>query len=439
MSSAIQHPTTYLYKYRWWRLTKKRRKNRDGQQMSTLADNYFNCSETPANFPTNLKLSNVPGSTLSTLRIISNAPGPGNYTGPIDFFFMVNENPMTSIHYNSVMYNLGQTLLCFPGVHRVSREEKPCDAELILFFNPSQTSAIKQTPIMMCIPVDSGIKYTKKSAEYFNTITTGVTANRPTLGSILPPDTSFIAYRGFNFMLRVSDKRLKACGDIPNVPSNIIQYLICQTPIGMTVGDYKRFTDLLEKKPKPPVANDYGPQEQLIKPPRNLNDIAIARYTDLVTHITDIRVEANDVAAPAPIVKGEKGVPTSSMKCKRIDKRGKNGLKIDATKGGGSTLAQELATTQTDLNDMDLGQLDPGITPASPVKVKPGDIEKGISITLGIILGIIAAAFIAYWGLRLVYKNYTNGLKLYGSAPSSAYKPTSFKLPSLPAMPKLCP
>jgi len=405
----------------------------------SLADNYFNCRETPANFPTNLKLSNLPGSTLTKLRIISNAPGPGNYTGPIDFFFTVNENPMTSIHYNNVMYNLGQTLLCFPGIHRVSREEKPCNAELILFFNPSQTSTIKQSPVMMCIPVDSGIKYTKKSAQYFNTITTGVIANRPTFGSILPETTTFISYSGFNFMLRVGDKKLKTCGDITNSPSNIIKYLVCQTPIGMAPGDYDRFTNLLEKKPKPPTANDYGPREQLIKPPRNLNDIAIGRFTDLVTHITDVRIEASDAAAPAPIVKGDKGVPVSSMKCKRITNGSKNGLKIDGTKGGRSTLAQELATTQTDLNDMDLGQLDPGITPATPVKVRPGDIEKGISLTLGIILGVILAAFIAYWGLRLVYKNYTNGLKLYGSAPSSAYKPTSFKLPSLPAMPKLCP
>jgi len=405
----------------------------------SVADNYFNCRETPANFPTNLKLSNLPGSSLTKLRIISNAPGPGNYTGPIDFFFTVNENPMTSIHYNNVMYNLSQTLLCFPGIHRVSREEKPCNAELILFFNPSQTSDIKQSPIMMCIPVDSGIKYTKKSAQYFNTITTGVIANRPTFGSILSETATFIAYSGFNFMLRVGDKKLKTCSDIANSPSNIIQYLVCQTPIGMAPGDYDRFTNLLEKKPRPPVSNDYGPREQLIKPPRNLNDIAIGRFTDLVTHITDVRVEASDAAAPAPIVKGEKGVPVSSMKCKRISKDVRKGVKIDGTKGGGSTLAQELATTQTDLNNMDLGQLDPGITPATPVKVRPGDIEKGISITLGIILGVILAAFIAYWGLRLVYKNYTNGLKLYGSAPSSAYKPTSFKLPSLPAMPKLCP
>ena len=60
--------------------------------MSNSADNYFSCSETPANFPTGLKLVDVPESSTSKLRIISKIPGPGNYSGPIDFFYDVNEN-----------------------------------------------------------------------------------------------------------------------------------------------------------------------------------------------------------------------------------------------------------------------------------------------------------------------------------------------------------
>lgn len=405
--------------------------------MST-SDGYFNCRETPANFPSGLTLKNVPGSSTSVLRIISKIPGPGNYTGPTDFFFNINENPTTSIHFNGIMYNLGQSYLCFPGVHQIAGESKPCNAEMVLFFNPSQVSSIKPAPIIMCIPVESGIKFTEKSADYFSTLTAGVTARRPTLGAILPSSASFLSYRGFNFMLRLNiDSNLKKCEDIKDASTNIIQYLVCQKPIGMAVADYDRFTTLLQKKPRAPGDNDYTPLEQLVKPPKNINEVTTSRFTDLVTNITNVIIDASDV--PKTIALNSKGIPINSMKCKRIQKGDKAGMRIDTTKKGESTLAQELITTQMDLNNMDLGELDPGLTSESPDEVKPGDIEKGIGIALGIVFGAVVCAFIAYWGMRLVFKNYTSGLKLYNGAPPSSFRPTPFKLPSLPALPKLCP
>ena len=409
--------------------------------MSTVADTYFVCRETPVNFPSGVKLKDTAESSSSVLRIISKLPGPGNYSGPTDFFYNVNENPTTSIQFNGIMYNVSQSYLCMPGVHKIVGEEKVCDAELVLIFNPSQTSMNTQSPIMLCVPVESGIKFTKYSARYFKTLTTGVTASRPTFGSILPPKPTFINYRGFNFLLRLSaGSSLNKCSDIPVSPRNIIQYLVCQTPIGMTVSDYERFSADLPRGPRPKGANDYAPLPQLVKPPVAASDIANSRFTDLVTRITNVVIEADDAAAPPTITRGRNGIPTTDMKCKPL-KAGGRRLKVDLTKGG-STLKQELATNQSDLKDMDLDQIDPGITPSQPVSLKPGDIEKGISILIGIILGVIVCAFVAYWTLRFVYRGYTDGLKLYSAPGGAVPKPMTLsmpKMPSMPALPKLCP
>lgn len=398
--------------------------------MSTLADNFFSCRETPANFPSGLKLSIVNESPTSILRIISQIPGPGNYTGPIDFFFDINENPTTSIHFNGYMYNLSKSYLCMPGIHKIVGETEVCDAELVLVFNPSQSTGSNQLPIMLCIPVESGIRINPQSQKYFSTLSTSVTPKRPTLGSILPPNPKFVTYNGFNFMLRLNtNDTLKKCSDILASPTNNVRYMVCQTPIGMAVSDYNRLNGQLARKPRPITANDYAPLEQLLLPPKATDEISSARYTLLTTLITNVKIEAADALAAA-VVKNSKGVPTRDMKCKPL-RTGGNNLRVDMTKGG-NTLEKELSKTQDDLNNMDLGQIDPGITPSTPENMQPGDVERGLSIFFGILLGLIIFSAIVFFVQWLVYgKSYLDIMDLLTKPRGSASKITS-SLPSLP-------
>ena len=408
--------------------------------MSVLADNYFSCRETPANFPSGLNLATIPDSPTSKLRIISKLPGPGNYTGPVDFFFNINENPTTSIHFNGYMYNLAQSYLCIPGVHKIARETKVCDAELVIIYNPSQSSSTTQLPIMMCIPVESGIRMNPQSIKYFATLGTGVTGNRPTLGSILGPKPTFLAYNGFNFMLRLSTTdTLKSCNDIPVSPTNVMKYLVCQNSIGMTVADFDRFNAQLARKPRPAGANQYTPLEQLVKPPTCMNEPSTARLTQLTTRITNVVIEAGDAIAPA-IVKNSKGIPINSMTCNRIRPGGGGTPRIDRTGAGGgkTTLAQELSKTQNDLKTMDLGQIDPGIAGTAPTQIEPGDVERGLSIFFGILLGLVVCAAIAYFIQRFVYGNYVDVL-IHKEWDISS-KHAGISLPSISNIPKmLCP
>ena len=406
--------------------------------MSKSADNFFSCKETPVNFPSGLKASSIYESPSSTLRIISQIPGPGNYTGPIDFFFDINENPTTSIHFNGFMYNLSKSYLCIPGVHKIAGEAKVCDAEIVIVFNPSQSSSTEKRPIMLCVPVESGIRINPQSEKYFATLGTGVTSNRPTFGSILQPKSTFITYNGFNFLLRLSaTNTLKTCSEIPNSLTNNVRYLVCQTPIGMTVSDFDRFNGKLARKPRPVGANDYAPLEQLVKPPKATDEPSSARVMELMTRITNVTVEAGDALASPKCASNFMGIPTKSMKCKPL-RPGARGLSVDMKKGS-VTLDKELAKTKEALNEMDLGRLDPGIDESATTYFQPGDIERAIGVFFGIMGGLVICAIVAFLVQRFVFTGYVSVIE---NKEAAALKLPSLKMPkvSLPSIPKmLCP
>ena len=406
--------------------------------MSKSADNFFSCKETPVSFPSGLKASSIYESPSSTLRIISQIPGPGNYTGPFDFFFDINENPTTSIHFNGFMYNLSKSYLCIPGVHKIAGETKVCDAEIVIVFNPSQSSSAEKRPIMLCIPVESGIRINPQSQKYFATLGTGVTANRPTFGSILQPKSTFVTYNGFNFLLRLSTTNiLKTCSDIPDSPTNNVRYLVCQNSIGMTVSDYDRFNGKLARKPRPVGANDYAPLEQLVKPPKAVDEPSSARIMELTTLIKNVTVEAGDAPVTPVCPSNFMGIPTKSMKCKPL-RPGARGLRVDMNKNS-VTLDKELAKTKDALNEMDLGRLDPGIDQSATTYFQPGDIERAISVFFGIMGGLVICAIVGFLVQRFVFTGYVSVIEHKEAA---ALKLPPLKMPkaSFPNIPKmLCP
>ena len=407
--------------------------------MSKSADNFFSCKETPVSFPSGLKASSIYESPSSTLRIISQIPGPGNYTGPFDFFFDINENPTTSIHFNGFMYNLSKSYLCIPGVHKIAGETKVCDAEIVVVFNPSQSSSTDKRPIMLCIPVESGIRINPKSQKYFETLGTSVTANRPTFGSILQPKSTFLTYNGFNFLLRLSTTNtLKTCSEIPNSLTNNVRYLVCQNSIGMTVSDFDRFNGKLARKPRPVGANDYAPLEQLVKPPKAVDEPSSARIMELTTRITNVTIEAGDALVTPSCPSDFMGIPTKSMKCKPL-RPGARGLRVDMKKGGGETLDKELARTKSALNEMDLGRLDPGIDESATTFFQPGDIERAIGVFFGIMCGLLICALVAFLVQRFVFTGYVSVIQ-HKEAAALKLPPVKMPKVSFPDIPKmLCP
>jgi hypothetical protein len=138
-----------------------------------------------------------------TVRLTSKIAGPGNVTTRADGL-LLNENPTTSISVNGIMHNLVETILTFPGAHRLQNNQSPPVAELFLYF---QNNRDFSQHLCLALPLDVG----KGDANfYFASLDTGVRNDRPTVGSILPPGAKYIMYKGADLRGRTnSDPRPK--------------------------------------------------------------------------------------------------------------------------------------------------------------------------------------------------------------------------------------
>ena len=395
--------------------------------MSNTADTFFSCRETPVYFPSGLVITDISGSPTTKVRLNAPVASPGNITGPFEgFYYDINENIQTTLYYNGVMYNLRESILSFPGVHTLTDFSKPCDAEMILTFQPSQTNVLGLPKILLCVGVQSGVRLTPASKKYFHTLVAGtMTAGRPTLTAILPKNVSYLEYQGFDVSLLYGGAK---CSALKAARTNIVQYLVCQWPIGMTIADFQRLRSEIPMT-SPPAGSGIAPT-QLTLPPTPASDLTRARFISQVTRLTNVILEGNNVAAPPTIKKGERGIPVPAMKCQPVKLKGAEGkLTMDLTGRHVSTLEKELKDSLAELSD------DPGIEQCKNI----GDWEWGMATILGVVVGIIFCSVIMYYVLKWIYSDYvskstqTHAVTLLQQATSPG-----LALPTFPQLPKIC-
>jgi hypothetical protein len=363
----------------------------------SLEDNYFGCSETPLWLPPAFNIQEIQKCTSCTLRLTAALAGPG-LVNPHRSGLTIDENPTVSLSVNGIDHNLTGTILTFPGAHKFPDRQNPCDAELFLFFQNTRDST-KQ--ICLTVPLDIG---PGDANPYFKTLTNVVQNNRPTVDTVIPKDTKLLMYPGADIRGRSKDnpRPESQCEPVKRV----ITYYVCMTPANIASNDYSRLIALAA-----PWRN--GPA----KPRAN---VLITRLRSLATCIDKLILSEKQITSRG------RGVDTKSMKCYRLDKdRDVIGSKVyvgDQAKPA-RTLDQELAEPSELEND--------GITDAS---VRPGDIEQVLAIVLGVTVGIVVCATVAYYIWKYCFTNYLQVQKLYNS-PLSASS-LSFKFPSLP---RICP
>ena len=392
--------------------------------MSNTAETFFSCRETPVYFPSGLVVTDISGSPTTKVRLNSPSPGVGNLRGPIDgFYYDINESCQTCIYYNGVMYNLRDSIMSFPGVHTIAGFSKPCDAEMILTFEPSQTNVLKLPKILLCVGVQSGVRMTPASKKYFKTLMAGSTMrDRPTLAAILPKDVSYLEYQGFDVSLLYGGAK---CSALKAARTNIAQYLVCQWPIGMTTADFERFRSEIPMS-EPAPGSGISPT-QLTLPPAPLNDLTRKRFLSQVTRLNNVILEGAGVAPPPSIKKGEKGIPVPSMKCQPVKFKGAEGkLTMDMTGRKLTTsLEKELQKETEALSD------DPGIEQCKNI----GDWEIGMATILGVVIGIIFCSIIMYYVLKWIYRDYE--LKSLNFTLPQISIP-SIPTPTFPPLPVIC-
>jgi len=360
----------------------------------SVADKLFTCQETPVWTPATFDPRALPACLSCTLRLSSLLPGPGSIQ-PSDIGFTVDENPTTILSINGIDYNLSKAELVIPGLHRLYGMQTVCDAEYIVSFR--NTGDAKKT-VLFCIPLTIGDGH---GTAYFKNM--GVISRaQPTLSQLVSPDTAFMTYPGASLYGRT--KTTSAPQQICNPISYPVTYYVALTPSSITSADYQRLHSQLSSKHKG------GPVP--------VTEITMTRATSLLTYITSMKL-----VGPKSEKEAEDAMSTTALKCHRIDPN--KDIKNDKVYIGGApnenTLKKELENAAS------------GDTPdGDSATVKPGDIEKIVSIVLGVTIAVIICAAIVYFVWKGTFSHYLAGIKLYGAkTPVGAKLVTSLKMPTL--------
>ena len=368
----------------------------------SLIDDVMGCRETPLWLPTPFAYSDIPACPSCVVRLTAKLGGPGHVTARVEGL-QVEENTLVTLAINGIQHSLLESVLSFPGGHRLLDRQSPCDAELFLFFRSTRNIS---NSVCLAIPIDIGAD--SASNPYFSTLEPGVTRTRPSVATLIPSGASLISYKGADIRGRHgSDPYPRTfCDPIKQE----LTYYVCNKSTRMAVIDYNRLLKLS------------GTQRK--GPPKPMTAADPARVRQLASYITDFRIEGGgpkDASAQTT---------TKSLKCYRLkpdeDVQPDGTVYVGGEKpGDASTLDSELKAP----SDEALTALE-----AEQASVKPGDIAQWLGIIIGIIIGLVVCATIAFYALKGVFSNYLNVQKLY-NVPISASS-LSMKMPELP---KLCP
>jgi len=364
-------------------------------------DNAFGCAETPVWIPSGFNITRIPPCGSCDLRLIAKLAGPGNVT-PLPEGLLINENPTASLRINGLGHNLVAAILTFPGAHRLPDRQEVCDAELMLYFQNDRDST---KHVCLCLPVDAGVGI---GTRYFGTLATGILKGRPTVETLIPAGATFISYKGADMRGRDAKRsRLRSkCDPV----SSFVTYYLCLKPIYISPIDYKRLkTRFLE-------------EDTYVGPVKPLADAVVDRLIRIGLFVSGIKVGEDNVVAKTS---------TNNLKCYKIDpgrdiKDGR--VYVGGEKAPKRTLQDELAMKDDGL----AGEGDAlGEFASKSGTIKPGSIEKILAIVIGVTIGLILCATIAYFVMRKTFDNYIPASHLYNGTVKASM--LSLKLPSLPS------
>ena len=350
--------------------------------LDSIAASYFGCAETPVWFPNDISADRIPDCKSCKLRLVSPVPGPGTVSPRVEGL-LVDENPLSTLSVNGIQYNLVETILMISGAHRLPGRSEVCKAELACYFQSTRDFSIH---VCLCLPIDIG---TGAANNYFATLG-GATSGRPVLSKIVPPNANYLLYRGADLRGRSARSNVPVmfCDPVKRVTS----YYVCLTPIFISNADYTRLVTRAGK--------------DCAGPAKPLTPVVISRLTVLASLVKGISIGAPKPLGPGGIQPEGPGYPTKALKCYRVDPS--RDIRDDKVYIGGGGAPPTDFRKETALED-DRGG------------IFPGDLQRWISSTLGLILSIILAAFAFVGIFSAVFKNYKEAQTLYDVNPLGAY------------------
>jgi hypothetical protein len=363
--------------------------------LDNIQESYFGCAETPLWTPDGFDINRVPPCKSCVLRLSAPISGSGNIS-PRTEGLLVDENPTATLSINGIQHNLVESVLMIGGAHRLPGRVEPCKAELACYFQNTKNFTVQ---VCLSFPIDIG---TGDANTYFKTLGSGVGQGRAKLESIVPRRAQFLNYRGADLRGRSARNTVpsKFCDPV----ARITTFYVCLVPIFMANSDYQRLVGRAGKG--------------LVGPPKPLTPTVNSRLIELGT-----RVEGIMLGAPGAVKSAgggslgvADGIPTNAMKCYRLDPD--RDIKNNKVYVGGmpsTKLSSELKEEE------------------SRAGLLPGDLQKIIAGSLGLILSIILAAFVTVWTYGSIFTNYKEAQLLYKNPVSASALVDKF-LPSLPTI-----
>jgi hypothetical protein len=349
--------------------------------------NSLSCTQTPFQFPKTLKVGDLP-EYKSEIRIMGATAGPGRVLERASKDGqLVEENSQISLLFEGQTFNISDTVLHFPGMHRPPATENPPVGEIHVYFrNHKPAKRLQQVRDDLCvvIPIKIG---TGKGVDYFAYLNrdAGLRSEYlPALLSVLTDKTPVILYKG---------KDLKNRGyGLPNpdtqcLPeSYAIQFIFLQNPIFIRAKDVERLK----------TANKYIEQE----PPSDPVNIVDLRRFCAIQSSPGLRVGSSS-ASPNDLPDGVKRM--DSMKCRPLDpKKDIRGDKIVVNeKARNVYLPDELYGKKR--VDEEGGANMPGPT-TSDSSLQPGDFEDLLALPIGFAIGLFLTGCIMWGLLGIVYR-----------------------------------
>lgn len=369
----------------------------------SLEDNYMICGETPVWIPNAFDMSSISKCISCTLRLTAQVAGNGYVTTRAEGL-LLTEPSTISLAVNGVRHTLVETIVSFPGGHRLPDYQVPCVAELFFYFR-SETDTSRY--ICMALPIDVG---KGASNAYFKTLGQTVQSNRPTIATLFTPTATFLSYRGADLRGRsAKDSRPRTfCDPV----AQTVTYYVSMTPTRITSSDLDRLQAIATKN------------KEYSGPPKPTTDAVTRRLLRLGTLVTGIHLDTAAAAA------ADGGVSTKALKCYRINPE--KDIQNEKVYVGGQkrpggpgdrTLADELERAATDIS---------GAIAAENIEntIQPGDIEYVLGIVIGVAISIVLCATIWY---VINYTTFTNYLSAqFYNTPLSAKKlALTFSVPSI--------
>ena len=350
--------------------------------------NSLSCTQTPFQFPKTLKVGDLP-EYKSEIRIMGATAGPGRVLERASKDGqLIEENSQISLLFEGQTFNVSDTVLHFPGMHRPPATENPPVGEIHVYFrNHKPAKRLQQVRDDLCvvIPIKIG---TGKGVDYFAYLNrdAGLRSEYlPALLSVLTDKTPVILYKG-------KDLKNRGYGlpnpDIQCLPeSYAIQFIFLQNPIFIRAKDVERLK----------TANTFIEQE----PPSDPVNIVDLRRFCAIQSSPGLRVGSSS-ASPNDLPDGVKRM--DSMKCRPLDpKKDIRGDKIIVNeKARNVYLPDELYGKKR--VDEEGGANMPGAPTTSDSSLQPGDFEDLLALPIGIGIGFFLTGCVMWGLLGIVYR-----------------------------------